>query len=122
MLERDAPNVLGDLAAGRDHVAGQQPPGPDLLPVVLDDLAVRCIPRHCPESRHRPASSRPGHSRPGAGTIVTAPRPPADRARGVLEAALVQAPQPVAAQLGAEPMTEVIRRQAAVREGGRSRC
>ena len=61
--------------------------------------------------------------RPGAGTMVTAPRPPADRARGgpllitlasrtparpgdkarVLEAGLVQAPQTVAAQLGVEP-------------------
>jgi DNA-binding GntR family transcriptional regulator len=76
--------------------------------------------------------------RPGAGTMVTAPRPPADRARGgpllitlatrtpaqpgdkarVLEAGLVQAPQTVAAQLGVEPMTQVIRRrQATVREG-----
>jgi len=76
--------------------------------------------------------------RPGAGTMVTAPRPPADRARGgplmitlatrtparpgdkarVLEAGLVQAPQTVAARLGVESMTEVIRRrQATVREG-----
>ena len=70
--------------------------------------------------------------------MVTAPRPPTDRARGgpllitlatrtparpgdkarVLEAGLVQAPQTVAAQLGVEPMTQVIRRrQATVREG-----
>lgn len=76
--------------------------------------------------------------RPGAGTMVTAPRPPGDRARGgpllitlatrtparpgdkarVLEAGLVQAPQTVAAQLGVEPMAQVIRRrQATVREG-----
>ena len=76
--------------------------------------------------------------RPGAGTMVTAPRPPADRARGgpllitlatrtparpgdkarVLEAGLVEAPQTVAAQLGVEPMTQVIRRrQATVRDG-----
>jgi DNA-binding GntR family transcriptional regulator len=76
--------------------------------------------------------------RPGAGTMVTAPRPPADRARGgpllitlatrtparpgdkarVLEAGLVQAPQSVTAQLGVEPMTQVIRRrQATVRDG-----
>jgi DNA-binding GntR family transcriptional regulator len=76
--------------------------------------------------------------RPGAGTMVTAPRPPVDRARGgplvitlaartparpgdkarVLEAGLVQAPQTVAAQLGVEPVTQVIRRrQATVREG-----
>ena len=76
--------------------------------------------------------------RPGAGTMVTAPRPPADRARGgpllitlatrtparpgdkarVLDAGLVEAPQNVAAQLGVEPMTQVIRRrQATVRDG-----
>jgi DNA-binding GntR family transcriptional regulator len=76
--------------------------------------------------------------RPGAGTMVTAPRPPADRARGgplvitlaartparpgdkarVLEAGLVQAPQTVAAQLGIESLMQVIRRrQATVREG-----
>jgi len=76
--------------------------------------------------------------RPGAGTVVTAPRPPADRAQGgpivitladrgparaghnahVLEAGLVQAPQAVARQLGAGPLAQVIRRrQAAVRDG-----
>ncbi len=69
--------------------------------------------------------------RPGAGTVVTAAGPPADRARGgpvlitlasrsparpgdktrVLEAGLVQAPQHVAAQLGAEPHAQVIRRR-----------
>jgi DNA-binding GntR family transcriptional regulator len=76
--------------------------------------------------------------RPGAGTVVTAPRPPADRARGgpllitlasrspmrpgdkarVLEAGLVEAPQHVAAQLSLDPMVQVIRRrQATVRDG-----
>jgi GntR family transcriptional regulator len=76
--------------------------------------------------------------RPGAGTVVTAPRPPADRARGgpvlitlasrtparpgdqarVLEAGRASAPQAVAAQLGVEPLTEVVRRrQATVRDG-----
>ncbi|HUY45480.1 MAG TPA: GntR family transcriptional regulator [Streptosporangiaceae bacterium] len=76
--------------------------------------------------------------RPGAGTMVTAPRPPADRARGgplvitlaarspvrpgdkarVLEAGLVAAPQAVAAQLGIDPMAQVIRRrQVTVRDG-----
>src|SRR5579863_6034467 len=64
--------------------------------------------------------------RPGAGTVVTAPRPRADRARGgplvitlatrsparpgdkarVLDAGLVPAPQHVAAQLGVDPMTQ----------------
>jgi DNA-binding GntR family transcriptional regulator len=76
--------------------------------------------------------------RPGAGTVVTASRPPADRARGgpllitltsrtpaqpgdqarVLEAGVVQAPQNVAVQLGAEPLAEVIhRRQVTTRDG-----
>jgi DNA-binding GntR family transcriptional regulator len=76
--------------------------------------------------------------RPGAGTMVTAPRPPADRARGgpllitlacrtparpgdkarVLEAAIVPAPQDVAAQFGAEPPARVVRRrQASTRDG-----
>ena len=76
--------------------------------------------------------------RPGAGTVVTAPRPPADRARGgpllitlasrspvrpgdkarVLEAGLAQAPQTVAGQLGVEPFAEVIRRrQVTARDG-----
>src|SRR5229473_7044914 len=75
--------------------------------------------------------------RPGAGTVVTAQRPPADRAQGgpllitlasrsparpgdkarVLEAGLVAAPQTVAVQLGAEPLAEVIRRrQATIRD------
>src|SRR6266568_8877919 len=76
--------------------------------------------------------------RPGAGTIVTAGRPPADRARGgpllitlatrapvrpgdqarVLGAEIVQAPQNVAVQLGAGPLAQVIRRrQATIRDG-----
>ncbi len=76
--------------------------------------------------------------RPGAGTQVTAPRPPADRVRGgpllitlasggplrpgdrsrVLEAGMTQAPQNVAAQLGVDPMADVVRRrQATVRDG-----
>ena len=76
--------------------------------------------------------------RPGAGTMVTAPRPPADRARGgpllitlasrsplrpgdqsrVLEAGMVQAPQDVAAQLSTDPMAQVVRRrQATIRDG-----
>jgi GntR family transcriptional regulator len=76
--------------------------------------------------------------RPGAGTVVTAPRPPADRARGgpllitlasrspmrpgdkahVLEAGLVDAPQNVAVQLGLDPLVQVIRRrQVTTRDG-----
>ncbi len=76
--------------------------------------------------------------RPGAGTVVTALRPPADRARGgpllitlasrgpmrpgdkarVLEAGLVEAPQNVAAQLGLDAMVQVIRRRQAVLRDG----
>jgi GntR family transcriptional regulator len=76
--------------------------------------------------------------RPGAGTMVTAPRPPADRVRGgpllitlasrsplspgdrarVLEAALVEAPQNVATQLGIQPADQVVRRrQLTTRDG-----
>jgi DNA-binding GntR family transcriptional regulator len=76
--------------------------------------------------------------RPGAGTVVTAPRPPADRARGgpivirlaacgparagedarVAEAGLVQAPREVAAQLGVEPQVDVIRRRQVTTKDG----
>jgi DNA-binding GntR family transcriptional regulator len=77
-------------------------------------------------------------ARPGAGTVVTAPRPPADRAQGgpivitlaargpaqagteptVLEAGMAEAPREVAAQLGIGPLAQVIRRrQATVRDG-----
>src|SRR5258708_39526231 len=65
-------------------------------------------------------------ARPGAGTMVTAPRPPADRARGgpllitlasrspirpgdqsrVLDAGMIQAPQNVATQLSTDPMAQ----------------
>src|SRR5262249_59941886 len=76
--------------------------------------------------------------RPGAGTVVTAPRPPADRAQGgpvlitlasrnparpgdearVTDAGLVPAPHDIAAQLGVEPLADVIRRrQITMRDG-----
>jgi DNA-binding GntR family transcriptional regulator len=77
-------------------------------------------------------------ARPGAGTVVTAPRPPADRASGgpllialttpgpvaagdearVVEAGLVSVPQAVAVQLGIAPPAEVVRRrQVTARDG-----
>jgi len=77
-------------------------------------------------------------ARPGAGTVVIAPRPPADRASGgpllialtapgpaaagaaarVVEAGLVSVPQGVAVQLGiASPAEVVRRRQVTVRDG-----
>ncbi len=76
--------------------------------------------------------------RPGAGTIVTAPRPRADRVQGgpvlitlatrspvqpgdkarVTDAGLVPAPHDVASQLGVEPLAEVVRRrQVTTRDG-----
>jgi len=76
--------------------------------------------------------------RPGAGTMVTVPRPPSDRAQGgpivitlaargparvgedarVLEAGLVQAPRDVAGQLGMGPLAQVIRRRQATMKDG----
>ena len=76
--------------------------------------------------------------RPGAGTMVTAPRPPADRAQGgpivitlaargparagtesrVLEAGIIQVPLGVASQLGASPVDQVIRRRQATSKDG----
>jgi GntR family transcriptional regulator len=76
--------------------------------------------------------------RPGAGTVVTAPRPPADRAHGgpvlitlaargpaaagseakVTDAGIVRAPREIAGQLGADPLADVIRRrQVTARDG-----
>src|ERR1700678_4091202 len=77
-------------------------------------------------------------SRPGTGTVVTAPRPPADRAQGgpilitlaspgparpgtasrVLEAVITSAPPTVASHLGTGPLAEVVRRrQVTVKDG-----
>jgi DNA-binding GntR family transcriptional regulator len=77
-------------------------------------------------------------ARPGVGTVVTAPRPPADRASGgpflialasrgpmaagdearVMDAVLVPAPQAVAAQLDIAAPAEVVRRrQVTARDG-----
>ena len=76
--------------------------------------------------------------RPGAGTVVTAPRPPGDRAQGgpvlitlaargpalpgagstVTEAGITDAPGPVAVQLGTGPAEQVVcRRQVLARDG-----
>jgi DNA-binding GntR family transcriptional regulator len=76
--------------------------------------------------------------RPGAGTVVTAPRPPADRAQGgpimitlayqgpsrvgaeirVLDAGITKALPAVTAQLGTGPLEDVIRRHQAITKGG----
>lgn len=76
-------------------------------------------------------------ARPGAGTMVTAPRPPADRALGgpivitlaargpvragedlLLEAGLVPVPRHVAGELGTDPAGPVIRRRQVLARGG----
>ncbi|MGH3398052.1 MAG: GntR family transcriptional regulator [Streptosporangiaceae bacterium] len=77
-------------------------------------------------------------ARPGAGTVVTASRPPADRATGgplaiglatrgpvaagddaeVVEAGLVSAPQSIAAQLGIDLPAEVVRRRQVTSQEG----
>jgi DNA-binding GntR family transcriptional regulator len=77
-------------------------------------------------------------ARPGVGTVITAPRPPADRATGgplvialcsrgpavtgeeasVTDAGMVSAPQLVAAQLGIDLPAEVIRRRQVILRDG----
>lgn len=77
-------------------------------------------------------------ARPGAGTVVTAPRPPADRATGgpllitlatrgpvtageesrVVEAGLISTPQAVATQLGITLPADVIRRRQVTKRDG----
>jgi DNA-binding GntR family transcriptional regulator len=77
-------------------------------------------------------------ARPGVGTVITAPRPPADRASGgpllialaapdpaslgdearVTDAGLVPAPQSVAAQLGIDLPAEVARRRQVILRDG----
>jgi DNA-binding GntR family transcriptional regulator len=77
-------------------------------------------------------------ARPGAGTVVTAPRPPADRAQGgpiliilaarglagpgtesrLLEAVTAAAPPAVASQLGVGPLEQVVRRRQAMFKDG----
>lgn len=138
MLERDAPYVQIIDHYRREIAAGRLQDG-DMLP------SAREIAGQFGVSIATAAKVATGLQalglvtpRPGAGTMVTAPRPPADRVRGgpllislatrsplhpgdharVLEAGLVQAPQNVAAQLGTEPMEQVVRRrQATAREG-----
>jgi len=138
MLERDAPYVQIIEHYRQEIRAGRLKDG-DMLP------AGREIAQQFGVSLATAAKVASGLQalglvtpRPGAGTVVTASRPPADRARGgpvlitlasrtpmrpgdqarVLGAEVVQAPQTVAAQLGAEPLAQVIRRrQATIRDG-----
>jgi DNA-binding GntR family transcriptional regulator len=138
MLERDAPYVQIIEHYRREIAAGHLKDG-DMLP------SAREIATEFGVSIATAAKVATGLQalglvtpRPGAGTMVTAPRPPADRVRGgpllitlatrsalhpgdrarVLEAGLVQAPQNVAAQLGTEPGAQVARRrQATIRDG-----
>jgi GntR family transcriptional regulator len=138
MLERDAPYVQIIEHYRQEIRAGRLKDG-DMLP------AGREIAQQFGVSLATAAKVASGLQalglvtpRPGAGTVVTASRPPGDRARGgpllitlasrtpmrpgdqahVLDAEVVQATQTVAAQLGAEPLAQVIRRrQATIRDG-----
>jgi len=138
MLERDAPYVQIIEHYRRLIAAGQLQDG-DLLPSGREIAAEFGV------SIATAAKVATGLQalglvtpRPGAGTMVTAPRPPSDRAQGgpivitlaargparagedsvVLEAGLVQAPRDIAGQLGVGPLERVLRRrQATVREG-----
>ncbi len=138
MLERDAPYVQIIGHYRRLIAAGQLRDG-DMLP------SAREIAGEFGVSVATAAKVATGlqalglvTARPGAGTVVTAPRPPADRVQGgpivitlaargpaqagedsqVREAGLTQAPREVAAHLGVGPLAQVIRRrQATVRDG-----
>lgn len=138
MLERDAPYVQIIEHYRREIGAGRLKDG-DMLPSAREIAAQFGV------SIATAAKVATGLQalglvtpRPGAGTMVTAARPRGDRVRGgpllitlatrtpvrpgdksrVLEAALVQAPQNVAAQLGNDPVGQVIRRrEATVRDG-----
>jgi DNA-binding GntR family transcriptional regulator len=138
MLERDAPYVQIIEHYRQEIRAGRLKDG-DMLP------AGREIAKQFGVSLATAAKVAGGLQalglvtpRPGAGTVVTASRTPTDRARGgpilitlasrtpmrpgdqarVLDAEVMQAPQTVAAQLGAEPLAQVIhRRQATIRDG-----
>jgi len=138
MLERDAPYVQIIEHYRRQIAAGQLRDG-DMLPSGREIAAEFGV------SVATAAKVATGLQalglvtpRPGAGTVVTAPRPPADRAQGgpiiitlaargparagddarILEAGLVQAPRDIAGQLGTGPLAQVIRRrQATIKDG-----
>ena len=138
MLERDAPYVQIIEHYRRQIAAGQLRDG-DMLPSGREIAAEFGV------SVATAAKVATGLQalglvtpRPGAGTMVTAPRPPADRAQGgpviitlaargpartgddahVLEAGLAEAPRDIAAQLGTGPLAEVIRRREATIKDG----
>ncbi|HET9897679.1 MAG TPA: GntR family transcriptional regulator [Streptosporangiaceae bacterium] len=138
MLERDAPYVQIIEHYRRQIAAGRLKDG-DMLPSGREIAAEFGV------SIATAAKVATGlqalglvTARPGAGTVVTAPRPPADRAQGgpiiitlaarspartgedsqLIEAGLVQAPQEIARQLGTEPLGQVIRRRQATTRNG----
>jgi DNA-binding GntR family transcriptional regulator len=138
MLERDAPYVQIIEHYRREIGAGRLKDG-DMLPSARD-IAAQFGVSIATAAKVATGLQTLGlvSPRPGAGTMVTAPRPPADRVRGgpllitlatrtpihpgdkprVLEAELVQAPQNIAAQLGTDPAAQVVRRrQATIRDG-----
>ncbi len=137
-LERDAPYVQIIEHYRRLIAAGKLRDG-DMLP------SGREIAKHFDVSIATAAKVATGLQalglvtpRPGAGTVVTAPHPPADRAQGgpvlislagrapdqagaeskVIDAAITSAPGHVAAELSLEPLDEVVRRrQVTVKDG-----
>jgi DNA-binding GntR family transcriptional regulator len=138
MLERDAPYVQIIEHYRREIAAGSLADG-DMLPSGREIAAEFGV------SMATAAKVATGlqalglvSARPGAGTVVTAPRPPADRASGgpllislatrgpvtagdearTVEAELVPVPQSVAAQLGITPPAEVIRRRQVTARNG----
>ena len=138
MLERDAPYVQiiehyrQEIREGRLKDGDMLPAGREIAPQFGVSLATAA---KVAGGLQALGLVQP---RPGAGTVVTASRPPADRAKGgpilitlasrspmrpgdkarVLDAEVLQAPQTVAAQLGLGPLAQVIRRHQVVTRDG----
>ncbi|MGH3273939.1 MAG: GntR family transcriptional regulator [Streptosporangiaceae bacterium] len=138
MLDRDAPYVQIIEHYRREIAAGRLADG-DMLPAGRE-IAARFGVSIATAAKVATGLQTLGLviARPGAGTVVTAPRPPADRASGgpllialatpgpvtagdaarVVDAGLMPAPQLVAARLGITQPAEVIRRrQVTTRDG-----
>jgi GntR family transcriptional regulator len=138
MLDRDAPYVQIIEHYRREIAAGRLADG-DMLPSGRE-IAAQFGVSIATAAKVATGLQALGlvSARPGAGTVVTAPRPPADRATGgpllialatrgpvaagdearVAEAGLVAAPQSVATQLGITAPAEVVRRyQVTARDG-----
>jgi DNA-binding GntR family transcriptional regulator len=138
MLDRDAPYVQIIEHYRREIAAGRLADG-DMLPSGRE-IAAQFGVSIATAAKVATGLQALGlvNARPGAGTVVTAPRPPADRATGgpflialgsrspvtagdearVVEAGMVSVPQSVAAQLEIAPPAEVVRRrEVTIRDG-----